>query len=44
MGINPNRLRFEFVSASEGNKFAEIVTEFVKQLKELGPLSLQLIQ
>ncbi|MHA1217804.1 MAG: hydrogenase iron-sulfur subunit [Candidatus Heimdallarchaeaceae archaeon] len=44
MGINPNRLRFEFVSASEGHKFAEVVTEFVDELKKLGPLSLQLIQ
>ncbi|MCG3256043.1 MAG: hydrogenase iron-sulfur subunit, partial [Candidatus Heimdallarchaeota archaeon] len=44
MGINPNRVRFEFVSASEGHKFAEVVTEFVDELKKLGPLSLQLIQ
>ncbi len=44
MGIDPNRVRFEFVSASEGNKFADIVTDFVEQLKELGPLTLQLIQ
>ena len=44
MGINPNRVRFEFISASEGNKFAEVVTEFVDELKKLGPLSLQLIQ
>ncbi len=44
MGINPNRVRFEFISASEGNRFAEVVTEFVDELKELGPLSLQLIQ
>jgi F420-non-reducing hydrogenase iron-sulfur subunit len=44
MGINPDRVRFEFVSASEGNKFADLVIEFVEQLKELGPLTLQLIQ
>ncbi len=44
MGINPNRVKFEFVSASEGNKFASIVTEFVEELKELGPLTLNLIQ
>ncbi|MHA1200033.1 MAG: hydrogenase iron-sulfur subunit [Candidatus Heimdallarchaeaceae archaeon] len=44
MGINPRRVKFEFVSASEGKKFAEVVTEFVEQLKELGPLELQLIQ
>ena len=44
MGINPTRVKFEFVSASEGNKFASIVTEFVEELKELGPLTLNLIQ
>ena len=44
MGINPNRVKFEFVSASEGTKFASIVTEFVEELKELGPLTLNLIQ
>ncbi|MCK4972711.1 MAG: hydrogenase iron-sulfur subunit [Candidatus Heimdallarchaeota archaeon] len=44
MGISPNRVKFEFVSASEGTKFASIVTEFVEELKELGPLTLNLIQ
>src|SRR3990172_5808007 len=37
-GINPDRLRLEWVSASQGNRYAEIVTNFTKQLKELGPL------
>ena len=37
-GINPDRLRLEWVSASQGNRYAEIVTDFTKQLKELGPL------
>jgi F420-non-reducing hydrogenase iron-sulfur subunit len=38
MGINPERVRFEFVSASEGNKFAEVVTDFVEKIKEIGPI------
>ena len=38
MGINPKRVRFEFVSASEGNKFAEVITDFVKEIKEIGPV------
>jgi len=38
MGIEPKRVRFEFISASEGNKFAEVITDFVKELKELGPI------
>ena len=31
------RVRLEWVSASEGNRFAEIVTEFTDQIKKLGP-------
>ena len=37
-GVNPDRLRLEWVSASEGNRYAEIVTDFTGRLKELGPL------
>ena len=37
MAIDPNRVRFEYVSASEGAKFASIVTEFVDELKKMGP-------
>jgi F420-non-reducing hydrogenase iron-sulfur subunit len=37
IGIAPERLRLEWVSASEGNKFAEVVDDFVKELKEIGP-------
>jgi coenzyme F420-reducing hydrogenase delta subunit len=37
-GINPDRLRLEWVSASEGIRYSEIVTEFTDELKELGPL------
>ncbi len=37
MGIEPERVRFEYVSASEGQKFAQVVTDFVGQLKKLGP-------
>jgi len=40
IGLNPERLRIEWVSASEGIRFAEIVTNFTKQLKELGPLGI----
>lgn len=38
IGVNPDRLRLEWVSASEGIRFAEVVTDFTRQLKELGPL------
>ncbi len=35
--IDPDRLRFEYISASEGQKFADVVTEFVNTLKTIGP-------
>ena len=38
IGLNPDRLRLEWVSASEGNRYAEIMTGFTRQLKEMGPL------
>ena len=38
IGVNPDRLRLEWVSASEGIRFAEIVTDFTGRVKELGPL------
>lgn len=31
------RLRLEWVSASEGQRFAEVVNEFIEQVRELGP-------
>jgi len=37
LGIDPKRVRFEYVSASEGQKFATVVTEFVGEIKKLGP-------
>ncbi len=36
-GIEPERVRLEWVSASEGDKFAAVVRDMVKQIKELGP-------
>lgn len=38
IGVNPQRLRVEFMSAGEGILFAEAVDEFSKQVKALGPL------
>ena len=37
LGIDPKRVRLEWVSASEGKRFAEVITEFTNQIKELGP-------
>jgi NADH-quinone oxidoreductase subunit E len=36
-GLEPERLRLEWVSAAEGARFAEIVKDFTDQVKRLGP-------
>ncbi len=38
IGVNPERLRIEWISAGEGIRFAEVVNDFSKKLKALGPL------
>ena len=38
IGMNPERLRIEFMSSGEGNLFAEAIDNFVNNIKELGPL------
>lgn len=41
LGIDPRRVRLDWVSASEGGRFAQIVTEFTEEIMKLGPLSLK---
>jgi len=36
-GIDPKRLRLEWISASEGDKFAAVVRDMVDEVKKLGP-------
>ncbi|RMF91042.1 MAG: hydrogenase iron-sulfur subunit, partial [Methanobacteriota archaeon] len=36
-GIEPERFRLEWISASEGAKFQQVVIEMAEKLKELGP-------
>ena len=38
IGLNPERLRIEWVGASEGVRFAEIMNDVSKKIKELGPI------
>ncbi|MHA2280754.1 MAG: FAD-dependent oxidoreductase [Promethearchaeota archaeon] len=38
VGINSDRYHLEWVSAAEGKRFSQVVTKFVNQIKELGPL------
>ena len=36
-GLDPERLSFYMVSASEGKRFADLVTDFVETIRKLGP-------
>jgi F420-non-reducing hydrogenase iron-sulfur subunit len=40
-GVEPERVRLEWVAASEGERFAGIVDEFTEQIRALGPLGLK---
>ena len=40
-GVEPERVRLEWVAASEGERFANIVDEFTEQIRELGPLGVK---
>lgn len=37
-GIEPQRLRLEWISASEGERFAEVVKEFTETIRGLPPM------
>ena len=37
MGIQPGRVSFSWVSAAEGAKFAQVITEVVETVRALGP-------
>ena len=41
MGIDPRRVRLEWVSASEASRFTQVVTEFTDEIRALGPLRLE---
>ena len=38
IGLSPDRLRLEWIAASEGTRFAEVMSEFAHRLRGLGPL------
>lgn len=38
MGVDRRRFRLEWISASEGAKFADVIREFTEELMVLGPL------
>jgi len=38
IGVNPQRLRLEWVSSAEGIRFAEVMNDISKTFQDLGPL------
>ena len=41
MGIEPERIRLEWISASEGKQFAVLADEMAKTIKTLGPSTIK---
>ncbi|MGD0711250.1 MAG: hydrogenase iron-sulfur subunit [Bacteroidales bacterium] len=41
LGIHPDRLRLEWVSASEGKIFAQVVDEMTEKVAKLGPCTVK---
>jgi F420-non-reducing hydrogenase iron-sulfur subunit len=37
LGLEPERIRFEYISASEGKEFAILISEMTEVLRKLGP-------
>jgi heterodisulfide reductase subunit A len=44
IGIDSRRLRTLWISAAEGERFSNTITEFVKELEELGPIGTELVR
>jgi coenzyme F420-reducing hydrogenase delta subunit len=38
IGLNPKRLKIEFMSSGDGNLLAEVINEFCKKVEGIGPL------
>jgi len=43
MGIEPERVRQEWISASEGGRIQEVMSEMTEQIRRLGPLRLETV-
>ena len=37
MGIEPERMKLEWISASEGKQYAELINSFTQTISEMGP-------
>ncbi len=38
IGLSPDRLRLDYISASEGSRYADVMNDFSTKVKALGPL------
>ena len=43
LGIEPERLRLEWISASEGDRFAAVVKDMTDEIRKLGPNPLKMM-
>ena len=41
LGIDPRRVRLEWISSAEGRKFAQAIIDFTNEIKKLGPSPLK---
>ncbi len=41
LGIDPQRIRLEWISSAEGTKFAQTANEFTETIKTLGPANIK---
>ncbi len=41
LGIEPERLKLEWISASEGDRFAALIKEMTEKIRKLGPSPLR---
>lgn len=40
-GIEPERLQIRWISAAEGKKFAQVISEMTEKILPLGPLKIK---
>ncbi len=41
LGIDPQRIRLEWISSAEGTRFAQVANEFTQTIKTLGPAGIR---
>ena len=43
-GLEPERLRLEWISASEGDRFASVVKDMTEEIRKLGPNPIKMME